>query len=130
MSTTIFTRSHFFRARYLASMGRGIPMLQHSVQHGPRGTSTPAAMAYSSGTSCLFAAHAASAPRSLNVATEYDRIKDAVSPFMAAPSPDLIAVQAHAAASSSSPVSRLARCRRRPAYLAELCACAGPVRTR
>ena len=29
------------------------------------------------------------APRSLNVATEYDRIKDAVSPFMAAPSPDL-----------------------------------------
>ncbi len=28
-------------------------------------------------------------PRSLNVATEYDRIKDAVSPFMVAPSPDL-----------------------------------------
>ena len=29
------------------------------------------------------------APRSLNVATEYDRIKEAVSPFMVAPSPDL-----------------------------------------
>jgi len=29
------------------------------------------------------------APRSLNVAAEYDRIKDAVSPFMVAPSPDL-----------------------------------------
>jgi len=28
-------------------------------------------------------------PRSLNVATEYDRIKDAVAPFMTAPSPDL-----------------------------------------
>ena len=28
-------------------------------------------------------------PRSLNVATEYERIKEAVSPFMAAPSPDL-----------------------------------------
>jgi feruloyl esterase len=34
-------------------------------------------------------------PRSLNVATEYDRIKDAVAPFMTAPSPDLTRFKVH-----------------------------------